>query len=316
MKAVVLEGNEIRVKDIPRPKPSTDEVLIKVRKAGICNTDLELAKGYMHFEGILGHEFVGTVESAPDQSWVGKRVVGEINLYCGQCDLCRAGLAKHCSRRSVLGILNKDGAFAEYITLPPKLCHSIPDEISDFEAVFVEPLAAALEIFERVTISKQDRALILGDGKLGLLMAQIMRQHTPQVTCIGKHQRNLEYLTPYGIDIYQTGIDLDRQFTVVVEATGNENGLREALSLVLPRGSIILKSTFRGKSQIDVSKIVVDEIQIIGSRCGPFPEAILVLGRKMINVEDLIDGDFSLERCDEAFARAREPGTLKIVLSP
>lgn len=316
MKAVIIESGTIRVKDVPKPETSADEALIKVRKAGICNTDLELAKGYMHFGGIVGHEFVGEVEYAADKEWMGKRVVGEINIYCGRCDLCRAGMTKHCSQRAVLGILSKDGAFAEYLTLPLKNCHQVPDSVSDYEAVFIEPLAAALEIFERVKLEKEERALVLGDGKLGLLVAQIMRQHTPNVICVGKHSRNLGILKKMGIKTHLSGIDLGRQFSVVVEATGNQKGLEEALRLVRPQGVIVLKSTFCGKAQIDISKIVVDEIQLIGSRCGPFPKAIRQIEQKRINVDDLIDGDFPLERSHEAFALAQEPGTLKILLTP
>jgi threonine dehydrogenase-like Zn-dependent dehydrogenase len=316
MKAVVLEGQEIQVKDIPKPEPTADEALIKVCKAGICNTDLELAKGYMEFEGILGHEFVGKVEECSDHTWIGKRVVGEINLYCGQCELCRVGMTKHCSKRDVLGILNKNGAFAEYLTLPLTNCHPVPDTLTDYEAVFTEPLAAALEVFERVEIGKGDQVLILGDGKLGLLVAQVMKHHAVKVACVGKHSRNLDLLKPLGIDIYQSGTDLERRFSVVVEATGNESGLQEALRLVLPRGIIVLKSTFHWKPQIDISKIVVDEVHLIGSRCGPFPKALHQLELKMLKIDGLIDGEFPLERSDEAFALAEEPGTLKILLTP
>ncbi|MFC2165174.1 alcohol dehydrogenase catalytic domain-containing protein [Acidobacteriota bacterium] len=316
MKAVIIDAGTIRVKDIPKPKPSANEALIKVCKAGICNTDLEIAKGYMQFEGTLGHEFVGEVEYAADQSWIGKKVVGEINIYCGLCDYCRLGMTKHCSQRDVLGILSKEGAFAEYLTLPLQNCHPVPASLSDSEAVFAEPVAAALEIFERVNIGKEAKTLILGDGKLGLLVAHIMRQHTVNVTCVGKHSRNLDTLKRVGIETHLSGIDLDRQFSVIVEATGNEKGLEEALRLVCPRGIIVLKSTYRGKAQIDVSQIVVDEVQLLGSRCGPFPKAIRQIEQRMINVIDLIDGDFPLERSDEAFALAREPGTLKILLTP
>jgi alcohol dehydrogenase len=183
-------------------------------------------------------------------------------------------------------------------------------------AVFTEPLAAALAIFERLEIGREENVLILGDGKLGLLIAQVMRQHTANVTCVGKHPRHLEVLKQLGIQTYQSGVDLGRQFSVVVEATGNETGLEEALRLVLPQGIIVLKSTYQGKSQINMSQVVVDEIQLVGSRCGPFPKAIHQLERKMIHVEDLIDGDFPLERSEEAFALAQEPGTLKVLLTP
>jgi len=315
MKAIVLEGKNIQVKDVAKPKPAADEALIRVHKAGICNTDLELAKGYMGFQGIPGHEFVGTVEHALDPSWVGKRVVGEINISCGQCVMCRAGLTKHCAHRDVLGIVNKNGAFAEYLTLPLKNCHVIPDILSDRMAVFTEPLAAALEILERVKIDPEEKVLILGDGKLGLLIAQVMRQHAENVTCVGKHPHHLDMLEQSGIVTHESGAKLERQFSVVVEATGNENGFLEALRLVLPQGVIVLKSTFHGESRIDVSKIVVDEVHLIGSRCGPFAKAIRQLERKKINVEELIDGDFPLERWGEAFALAQKPGTLKVLLS-
>lgn len=316
MKAVVLEKGEIRLKDIPKPSPSENEALVKVLKAGICNTDLELMKGYMGFEGVLGHEFVGQVAQAPKKSWLGRRVVGEINLSCGECDLCRRGWPRHCLRREVLGIQNRDGAFAEYLTLPVKNLHLLPSNISDAEGVFIEPLAAALEILEQMPIGSEDSVLVLGDGKLGLLVAQVMKRRTKEVYCRGRHERKLEILKKRNIHTSLSGEKLEQKFDVVVEATGEEKGIEEALFWVNPRGKIVLKSTFKQKVNVDISKIVVDEIQLVGSRCGPFPKAIDVLKKKSVEVETLVDADLPLDRVEEAFATAQKPGVIKVLLTP
>ncbi len=316
MKAVVLEKEELRLKDIPQPSPSENEALVKVLKAGICNTDLELVKGYMGFEGVLGHEFVGQVIQAPKKNWLGKRVVGEINLSCGECDLCRKGLALHCLSRNVLGIQNRDGAFAQFLTLPLKNLHPLPSNISDAEGVFVEPLAAALEILEQIPLGRKDSVLILGDGKLGLLVAQVMKLRTEEVHCRGKHKRKLEILKRRDISTSLSGEKLEQRFDVVVEATGEETGIEEALFRVKPRGRIVFKSTFKQKAGVDISKIVVDEIQLVGSRCGPFPKAIDVLKKKSVNVEALVDADFPLDEFDKAFAMAQKPEMIKILITP
>jgi threonine dehydrogenase-like Zn-dependent dehydrogenase len=316
MKAVVLENSKLSVKDIPNPEPGQKEALIRVFKAGICNTDLELVKGYMDFQGVLGHEFVGEVVQASDPSWMGKRVVGEINLYCGKCELCLSGNTGHCRNRDVLGIFRKDGAFAEFLTLPLKNLFVVDKEISDVEAVFVEPLAAALEILEQVEIQANEPVLVLGDGKLGLLIAQVIKSRTDEVYCIGKHERKLALLKKKNISTVKIGEPLDKKFLTVVEATGNELGLKMALDYVQPRGRIILKSTFHGEPKIDLSKIVVDEIILLGSRCGPFYKALDYLKKKKINVEGMIDEDFPLTEVKKAFEFAQRPGVMKVLLTP
>lgn len=316
MKAFVLEKGNIKIKDIPVPTPLNGEALVKVLKAGICDTDLELAKGYMGFEGVLGHEFVGCVTKTADVSWLGKRVVGEINVVCGECEFCLKGIVKHCLSRQILGIYNKNGAFAEYLTLPLASLHVLPENISDIEAVFIEPLAASIEIFEQVRIESDDSVLVLGDGKLGLLIAQVMKLRTNMVYCLGKHQRKLKILEKKEIETYLQMKKIEKKFDVVVEATGNEEGLREALSFVMPKGKIVLKSTFKGEAKVDISKVVVDEVQLIGSRCGPFSKAIEVLRKKQVDVEPMVDGDFPLERSVEAFTFAKKPGVMKVLITP
>jgi len=317
MKAVVLINGELKVEDIPSPVPAEGEALIKVIKAGICNTDLELIKGYMDFEGVLGHEFVGCIVEAPEKDWVGKRVVAEINISCHECEMCQAGNSKHCLSRQVLGIQKKDGVFTEYVTLPSSNLHVLPSEISDIEAVFVEPLAAALEILEQIHIRRKHKVLVLGDGKLGLLIAQVIQTQTPHVFCVGHHPRKLSILQKKGI---QTSLEecqkLSQIFDVVVDATGSPKGLSEALFCIKPRGKIVAKSTFHGESTIDLSRMVVDEIQLIGSRCGPFEKALEFLKKRLIDVIEMVDANFPLEEAQEAFELAKKPETIKILLTP
>lgn len=316
MKALCLKRGQLQIRTLPQPFPLKNEALIKVLKAGICNTDLELIKGYLGFEGILGHEFVGQVVEAPNSKLAGQRVVGEINLSCGKCEYCLGGKKEHCASRQVLGILSKNGALAEYLTLPMDNLHVLPPSVSDVEAVFIEPLAASLEILEQIRIKRQDSVLVLGDGKLGLLIAQVLKLKTPKVSCVGKHKRKLEILKEKAVETHLFGTRIVDKFDVVVEATGNEKGLEEALSLVRPKGTVILKSTFQGKENVDVSKVVVDEIHLIGSRCGPFLRAIEVLSRKQVEVEKMVDGDFPLNRAKEAFAFAQKPETIKVLVTP
>jgi threonine dehydrogenase-like Zn-dependent dehydrogenase len=316
MKALVLDNGEICLKNIPDPVPAPGEALVKVLKAGICNTDLEIKKGYMPFSGILGHEFVGRVEEVPDKHWIGQRVVGEINLFCGRCDFCVRGETKHCPSRQVMGIAGKNGAFAEYLTLPTKNLHILPENVSVDDGVFIEPLAAALEVLERVKIAPENRVLVLGDGKLGLLVAQVLALESNSVSCVGKHERNLAILAKSGIHTYMKGEVLESGFPLVVEATGNEEGLNTALQVVAPRGTVVLKSTYREAPSIDVSKVVVNEIRLIGSRCGPFPKAINLLKDKKINVADVLERDYPLEHAPRAFEFAGKPGTLKVCLTP
>lgn len=316
MKALVLEKGDFKVKNIPAPSPQKDEALIKVLKTGICNTDLDLAKGYMGYEGILGHEFVGRVVEAMDANWLGKRVVGEINIPCRECEFCLGGMAEHCLKRSVLGISQKNGAFAEFLTLPLANLHSLPTSVSDIEAVFIEPLAASLEIFEQIKIESSDSILVLGDGKLGLLIAQVMKLKTEMVSCLGKYKRKLKILNEKHIETFLLQDKIEKRFDVVVEATGNKEGLDEALFYVKPRGKIVLKSTFQGKAEVNISKLVVDEVHLIGSRCGPFLKAINALEKKKVDVKKIVDGDFPLEKGVDAFTVAQKPGVMKILITP
>lgn len=304
------------MKELPTPVPQGDEVLISVLKAGICNTDLELARGYMDFEGVPGHEFVGRVVKAADAKWQGRRVTGEINIACQECELCQSGKEKHCPFRKVLGIHKKNGAFAEYLTIPLRNLHLIPQGVTDAEAVFVEPLASSLQILKQVHIGKGDSVLILGDGKLALLAAQVIQERTDRVFCLGKHRRKLTLLEKRGIRTSLKGQDLRGTFDIVIEATGKKEGIREALAWVKPFGKIVLKSTYKGEVRIDISQIVVDELMLIGSRCGPFPEAIAMLREKRVNVVEMIDGDFPLEKALEAFSLAEKPETIKVLITP
>jgi threonine dehydrogenase-like Zn-dependent dehydrogenase len=316
MQAVILKDRRVSVEEVPMPSVEEGEALIRVSKAGICNTDLEMIKGYMDFEGIIGHEFVGRVVETPVKDWIGKRVVGEINISCHKCEMCQAGYPKHCSSRRVLGIQGKEGVFAEFMTLPLSNLHSLPSEISDVEAVFVEPLAAALEILDQVQIRKEHEVLVLGDGKLGLLIAQVIRTQTPDVFCVGHHPRKLALLQRRGIRTCLKNCDRDQKFDMIVEATGNPKGISEALNRIKPRGKIVVKSTFYGQSGIDISRMVINEIQLIGSRCGPFEKALDFLKNKLIDVRDMVDGDYPLEEAQEALELAKRTKTIKVFLTP
>jgi threonine dehydrogenase-like Zn-dependent dehydrogenase len=316
MKAVVLECGKIDVKEVPTPEPMEGEALIEVIKAGICNTDLELVDGYMDFEGILGHEFVGRVVDSPLKKWVGKRVVGEINIPCESCEICLEGNPKHCPSRKVLGIHQKDGVFAEYVTLPLGNLHALPPNLSDVEAVFIEPLAAALAVFDQVRIDRQKNVLVLGDGKLGLLIAQVVQTRTPNITCVGHHPQKLSILREKGIQTTCDTQEWDRKFDVVIEATGDPMGIAQALRYVKSKGKIIAKSTFHGEAKIDLSAIVVNEVQLIGSRCGSFTTALQFLNKESVCLEAMVDADFPLEEARRAFERAKNPEVIKALLTP
>lgn len=316
MKAVMLKDGEICVEEVPTPVPGEGEALVKVIKAGICNTDLELLEGYMDFEGILGHEFTGRVVASSDKGWAGTRVVGEINIPCGQCAICLEGDHKHCPSRKVLGIHQKDGVFAEYVTLPLKNLHTLPPTLSDIEGVFIEPLAAAIAIFDQICIDPQNDVLVLGDGKLGLLVSQVMQTRSPNIFCAGHHSRKLALLKSKGIQTAQDAQGWDRKFDVVVEATGNPQGIEEALCFVKPKGAIIAKSTFHGLVKIDFSALVVNEIRLIGSRCGSFTTALEFLKRGSTELEEMVDAEFPLEDARRAFDRAKDPEAIKVLLTP
>ena len=315
MRALFFHNKRLQLKRVPSPEPESNEALIKVLKAGICNTDIEILKGYMNFEGILGHEFVGKVIKAGKNQLIGKRVVGEINIGCGKCIYCINGKSNHCPSRKVLGILKKDGVFAEFVTLPLENLHVVPESISNEEAVFTEPLAASLRILEQVQIQKGDEVLVLGDGKLGLLIAQVINRKGCQTFCLGKHKRKLKILQNKGIEVFLLGDRIKKKFDVVIETTGNKSGIEKALKLMKPEGRIVLKSTYFGKSNIDLSQIVINEIHIIGSRCGPFKNALKWLENKSIDTESLIDGDYPLIHWKIAFKEAKKRGNLKILFT-
>ncbi len=316
MKALRFENQKLQLAEISKPS-ADDEAIVRVTTAGICNTDLEVVRGYANFSGTLGHEFVGVVESSPDSSMLGVRVVGEINAGCGHCDLCRANDPRHCLQRSVLGIIRRDGAFAEYVKLPAKNLLRVPDSVSDHEAVFTEPLAAACEILDQVNITSQHRVAVIGDGKLGQLIARVLATTGCDLTLIGKHQDKLKLAADAGIATIERdkiSIDPTQKFHFVVEASGSAPGLNMALDLVQSRGSIILKSTFHGKVELDTSRIVVNEISVIGSRCGRFEKALALLEAKKINFTPLIAAEYSLENGVAAMQHAGRSGTLKVLI--
>ena len=308
MKAIIFDGNLKVVNDYPIPTPKAGEVLVHTLLSAICNTDLEIIKGYANFHGILGHEFVGEL---PD----GTRVVGEINTYDGTCSACLRGDFTHCENRTTLGIHNRNGTMAEYFCLPEKNLHPLPASISNEEAVFTEPLAAAIEIAEQVHIKPTHHVAVVGDGKLGILCAQVLRLFGCSVTAIGHHPSKLALLKLKGIETHTDENNLKKIFDVVIEATGNPNGFALAQKLVHPRGKLILKSTFHGQQTINLSPLVVDEIQVIGSRCGPFPPAIRMLEQKLVDVKPMISAILPLSEGEKAFALASAKGMLKILLS-
>jgi threonine dehydrogenase-like Zn-dependent dehydrogenase len=302
--------------DAPDPAPPPGEALIRTRLAGICNTDLEIMRGYLGFTGVLGHEFVGEVVRADDApDLVGRRVVGEINAYCGVCPTCRRGDPTHCPNRTTLGIDRRDGTMADYFTLPLHLLYPVPPSIPDAWAVFTEPVAAACEIIEQVAIRPTDRVIVLGDGKLGLLVAQVLGLTGCDLLAVGRHPDKLAILERRGIRIQLAGDEVPPRADVVVEATGNAEGFAAARSLVRPRGTLVLKSTFHGDVSLDLSMVVVDEVTIVGSRCGPFPAALRLLEGRLLDVEPLIQETCSLEDGLVAFGRAAASGVLKVLLT-
>jgi len=317
MQALLLSDNRISYHaDHPAPKAAPGEALIRVRLAGICATDLELVKGYAGFNGIAGHEFVGRVEEAEDKDWIGRRVVGAINLGCRKCTVCLGAGPEHCPRRTVLGIIGKDGVFAEYVTLPLANLLTVPDEVADEEAVFTEPLAAALRIREQARIRPSDRIAVVGPGRLGLLAAQVLRAAGGEVAVFGRNEPSLRLPRSWGFEsrpVEEGGSD---SFDLVVEATGNEAGLAHSLRLVRPEGTLILKSTFQGQSRIDLTGLVVKEISVIGSRCGPFAPALRLLARREIRVREMIEAEYPLSEGIAAFEHAARPGSLKVLLHP
>ncbi len=322
MKALRYENQKLSVSDLPKPQVD-GEAVVRVTLSGICNTDLEIARGYAGFAGTIGHEFVGVIEELPEPLLTrglatGDRVVGEINAGCGHCDLCRAGDPRHCATRTVLGIVGRDGAHAEFLKLPLVNLLRVPEEISDERAVFTEPLAAACGILERTSINEDTRVAVIGDGKLGLLCAQVLATTGAAVVLIGKHEDKLLIAARRGIETMTADKAQSRlkEFDVVVEASGSATGFALALDLLHPRGVLVLKSTFQGATEVDAARIVVDEISVIGSRCGRFEPALELLRTNAIDVENLISEEFSLAEGLRAMERASEPGVLKVLLRP
>lgn len=343
MKALRYEHQKLSVADISKPV-SNGEAVVRVTLSGICNTDLEIARGYAGFEGTIGHEFVGVIESLPEsvasasarapreQSSepsllpesvtrglsTGQRVVGEINAGCGVCDLCRAGDPRHCPNRTVLGIVGRDGAHAEFLKLPVQNLQPVPDEVSDLRAVFTEPLAAACGILDRVEITEDTRVAVIGDGKLGLLCAQVIATTGAPVALVGKHGSKLKIAARRGVETntIEQARKRTREFDLVVEASGSATGFALALDLLHPRGVMVLKSTFQGATEIDAARIVVDEISVVGSRCGRFAPALELLKANAVDVDSMIAEEFPLGDGARAMARAAESGVLKVLLRP
>jgi len=313
MRALTYDGKTATVSDVPKPELAPESALVRVTVAGVCNTDRELVKGYMSFRGILGHEFVGVVEEGPEE-WRGERVVGEINFACQSCPICYEGLQRHCPSRRVMGILEADGSFAEYVNVPIANLHTVPASVSDDIAVFAEPLAAAYEVLEQVHVMPNQECVVLGDGKLGLLVAQVLRQAGAHVLVVGHHDRNLEILARRDIRTVQERDWNPNLYSLVVDATGSIGGLRMALAVTRPRGTVVLKSTTATKARLDLSTLVVNEIRVVGSRCGPFPPALRALETGSIDVSSLITHRTSLKNCDEALRRAGDSGQLKVLV--
>ena len=317
MKALVFDKELKFVTDYPKPIPQKGEVLIKVTYAGICNTDVEITKGYMGFQGICGHEFLGVVEdvNADDKSLIGKRVTGEINLGCGSCPDCFNNMQRHCRNRQTLGIFKKDGTFAQYVTLPIENIIPIPDSVPDEDAILIEPLAAALEILEQVHVKPADKIAVLGDGKLGLLISLVLSTTQADVVTIGKHENKLAILNAQGIKIkYLKDANETKFYDIVVDATGSVDGFEKAISLVKPRGIFVLKSTVAAQKPLNLAPIVIDEITVVGSRCGQFKPALRLLEKKILNLKPLITKVFEFDMAKEAFAFAQEKGVLKVIL--
>jgi threonine dehydrogenase-like Zn-dependent dehydrogenase len=321
MQAAYIEAGTVSVREMARPRRRKGQALLRMRLAGVCNTDLELLRGYYGFAGVPGHEFVADVVACEEAAWVGRRVVGEINLACGQsdvCEWCGRGLGRHCPTRSVLGIVRHPGAFAEYLTLPVENLLAVPAAISDEEAVFTEPVAAACEILEQLPMAKGTRVGVVGDGKLGLLIAQVLQVRGMRVDLFGRHAAKLAIAAPLGVRGYLVRPEQPeypvRDYEYVVDATGSAAGFQSALGMVRPRGTLVLKSTVAERLQVDMAPVIVNEIRLVGSRCGRFTDAIKLLKRKELRLKEMIAGRFALAAAPEAIAAAGQRGTLKVLI--
>jgi threonine dehydrogenase-like Zn-dependent dehydrogenase len=312
VRAITLQGSELQFReDLPAPIPVADEVIVEVVQAGICETDLQLARGYMGFSGVLGHEFVGVATSG---IFAGKRVVGEINCNCRNCPRCQSGMGNHCGSRTVIGIDRHDGAFAQRLAVPEHNLHVIPDSVSDDQAVFVEPLAAALQIGQQVNLNASDRVAILGDGRLAYLCSQAIKCDAPDVTVISKHREKTARFESRGIKtVPRENVGCPQAFDIVVDCTGSASGLPLALRLVRPRGTVIMKTTIASEHRLSLATIVIDEITVVGSRCGPFDKAIQALQDKSIDVSNLITHRYPLDAVHDAMKSAVSPKAFKVV---
>ncbi|MBF0196056.1 MAG: alcohol dehydrogenase catalytic domain-containing protein [Magnetococcales bacterium] len=317
MQALVIDDGIYFDGGYAKPEIKPGEALIKTTLAGICATDLGLLQGYASFSGVPGHEFVGIVVEADNKKIIGQRVVGEINCPCNSCAVCHRGDYNHCPNREALGIRHKNGVFAQYFTLPQANLHIVPSSISDKQAVFTEPLAAALEIIEQIHIAPKDPVLVLGDGRLGILIAQVLALTGCDLVVVGRHPSKWGLLLNKSIKVCLAE-DLEEGYSakVVVDCSGSSQGFNQARKLVRARGSLVLKSTFNSDSLVDLSSLVVDEISVIGSRCGPFGAALRLLASGLVEVEDMICGEFPLEKGVEAMKKAKEKGVLKVLLRP
>jgi threonine dehydrogenase-like Zn-dependent dehydrogenase len=321
LKALVLEGQHLRLDEhFPDAKPLTGEALIRPLLMGVCSTDIELCHGYMGFAGVLGHEFVGIVESVAsksDQSWVGKRVVGTINCVCGECDMCQRGLQEHCRDRTVLGIAGRNGCFAERFCLPVRNLLEVPATVDQDRAVFTEPLAAAFQILRQLTVEGRPFVTVLGDGRLGLLCAQVLTQLNGTVRLLGKHPEKMERCEKWGVKhrlVSEVGLRNDQD--IVVDCTGSSEGFEMAMKMVRPRGKLVLKTTVADSKPMNLAPLVINEIQVIGSRCGPFPEALSALKADSVDVLSLISRRMKLTDGVEALRIAKTPGVIKVLLEP
>ena len=317
MKAIVFDEELKLDNNYEKPVPAKDEALVKVKLAGICNTDYEITKGYMGYKGVLGHEFVGVVEdvNSSDKSLVGKRVVAEISKGCGECDYCRAGLERHCPNRKTLGIWKKDGCFSEYAAIPVSTLFEVPQNVPDEEAVFVEPLAAALEILEQLHIKPFQKTAVLGDGKLGLLIALALNASGVDVVLVGKHQNKLDIVKKQNVKtLLLSDVKEEKSYDVVVEATGSLSGFETSIALVKPRGTLVLKSTIAAGKELNLAPIVIDEITVLGSRCGQFAPALRLLASKKIDFKPLISDIFKVDDAIKAFERNKDKDSIKVLI--
>lgn len=298
------------------PAAADGDSLIRIRQAGICATDIEITRGYLGFTGVPGHEFVGEVVQSPDANLVGQRVCGEINIVCGRCDLCLSGLSSHCRHRAVLGIVNHNGAFADFTRLPAVNLHVVPRNIDDDHAVFVEPLAAAFQVLKQINLDGRKWVTVLGDGRLGLLVAQVLRNAGSPVRVIGKHPAKLALCEKWQIRSRPLDEIVPRHDQdIVIDCTGSAAGLELSVQMVRPRGTVVLKSTVAAGKPMNLSPVVIDEISIVGSRCGPFREALRALAERQIDVTSLIHRRMKLEQGVDAFELAKRPGVLKVILT-